>query len=621
MNEFIEQFLIECRELVEQGTDDLLLLEERPGDRERLDSAFRAFHTLKGAAGIVEFAAMESALHVAEDVLSTLRSGGPLITAAQVGDCLACLDQVLQWLDATEAAGEPPTDAQPAADAIIARFGQGAAPSTPAAETRLVEVLENGDLDAIARDLLREQAELLRQPELSPGHIASTLNVAGAVLRRLGRVDEATRLEGSGLSEAQPSRDAIESLIDGSLQLTAEGPAPAREAAEPAARSLRVALERIDALVNLTGELAVAKNALGHAATLARQGEAQALAPLLKEQHAELERLVAELQRSVLSIRVLPLRTVFQRFPRLVREMMVQLGKPVRLLTEGDGVEADKAIVENLFEPILHILRNALDHGVEPAEVRAAAGKPPSATISLRALRQGERVLIEIEDDGVGIDVAKVREVAVARGVASAEAVDAMDDTAVTDLIFSPGFSTASQVTAVSGRGVGMDAVRTAVERLGGRVAIDSRAGVGTTVRLMLPFTVIMTQVMTVEVGQQVFGIPMEALVETVRIPRERIAAVGTASAFVYRGRTVPLIDLSSALGQAACARGEEINIVIAQAGSELGGLEVDRLGERMDVMLKPMEGLLAGTPAVAGATFLGDGRVLIVLDLHQLLH
>ena len=726
MNEFIEQFLLESRELVEQATDDLLALEEHPGDSARLDSAFRAFHTLKGGAGIVDFAAMERALHVAEDVLAAVRAGSAPVTPALIGDCLTCLDQVVQWLDAMQGDGELPPGADAQADAVIARFQRGSAqagapdaPSTAwldallanhseaaaAARTAIryrpdpgcffegedplalmadipglltLDLLPDGDwpdldnldpftchmvltglsaappgqVDANFRgihgvvDILPLgaapddsdlpsavfailQAQILLLGEHGQdglrGRIGAAGRAAANALRSAGRsaqADHVERTTASGLAPEDEMR-ALAAVIQASLasaeETTPDHAAPAVSSPQETSRSLRVDTDRVDALVKLAGELTVVKNALGHAAGLAQEAnDPKALAGLLKDQHALLDRLVGELQRSVLSIRVVPLRQVFQRFPRLVREISTGLGKPARLITEGEDTEADKTVVEALFEPLLHVLRNALDHGVE----RARGGKPPVATLHLRASRQGEHVVVELEDDGAGVDVARVRQVAADRGVASADALSTMDDEAVVDLIFAPGFSTATEVTGLSGRGVGMDAVRSAVERLGGRVRVESRAGHGTTVRFTLPFTVMITRVMTVEAGGQAFGVPLEAVVETVRIPRDRIAPVGAARAFVLRDRTIPLIDLAEALGEARDGAPDAgpANVVIASVAGALGGLEVDRFGERMDVMLKPMEGLLAGMPAVAGTTLLGDGRVLIVLDLQELL-
>jgi two-component system chemotaxis sensor kinase CheA len=302
-----------------------------------------------------------------------------------------------------------------------------------------------------------------------------------------------------------------------------------------------------------------------------------------------------------------------------VREVAASLDKPVRFVTEGDDTEADKAVVEALFEPLLHVIRNALDHGVENASVRAAAGKPPIATLTLRAERRGEQVVIEVQDDGAGIDVARVRQVAAERGVATAEALAQLSDAQTIDLIFAAGFSTATEVTSVSGRGVGMDAVRAVIERLGGKVTVDSITARGSTIRFSLPFTVMMTRVMTVEAGGQVFGVPLDAVIETVRTGLDSIAPIGAARAFMLRNRTLPLLDLPQMLGAQQTPPGGDVNIVVVEAAGERMGLQVDRIGEPMDVMLKPMEGLLASAAGIAGTTLLGDGRVLLVLDLNDL--
>jgi len=269
----------------------------------------------------------------------------------------------------------------------------------------------------------------------------------------------------------------------------------------------------------------------------------------------------------------------------------------------------------------LHVLRNAADHGLEDPTGRQAAGKPDQGTIRLRALRQGENVIVEVTDDGRGIDVDRVRQTAAKRGIAASATLAEASDADVLELIFAPGFSTATDVTGVSGRGVGMDAVRTAVERLGGQVGVESCPGRGTTIRFILPFALMITRVITVEAGGQMFGIALDSVVETVRIDRERIMPVGGAFAFTLRNRVVPLFDLAETVGIAPTPTvSEEATVVVSVIAGDLAGLQVDRLGERMDVMLKPMDGLLQGTPGIAGTTLLGDGQVLIVLDLAELL-
>ncbi len=719
MNEFLEQFVIEVRDLAEQAADDLLALERDPGDRDRLDSAFRGFHTLKGAAAIVEFAAMGRAVHAAEDVLDAVRRGARPAGTDVIDASLACLEAVRRWLDQIEAAGDLPADADAAADALVAGFAVPAAPAAPppAGDQGWIDELRPrapdatvalrltpdpdcffraedplalvaglpglaavglaprrpwpaaGDIDPFACNLvvtalcrstvaavadhlgqMRRQAEILAlalppdpagglpapaaallqaqialarvEGEGLAGRLGAAGRVAANVLRRLGRPTAAIETAlAIGLDAGDPQLfvAAVEAALAGDARKAAPAAAPGTTAA---ARALRVDVERIDALVRLTGELTVVKNAIGHAAGMARDGgDARSLAELLRRQHAMLDSLAAELQRAVLTIRVLPLRHVFQRFPLMVRDMAATLGKTVQLKIEGEDTEADKTVVEALFEPLLHVLRNALDHGVEDAETRAARGKAPAAQLVLSAGRGGDQVIVTVADDGAGIDPAVIRRVAAARGLAPAAALDALPDDEAIDLIFSPGFSTAAAVTDLSGRGVGMDAVRTAIGRIGGRVTVASRPGAGTTVRFALPFSVMVTRVMTVEAGGQVFGIPFDAVVETTQCARGDIAKVGQAAAFVLRDRTIPLIVLAEALGRETRIPQRPVaSIVVTEAAGQVGALEVDRIGAPLDVMLKPLEGLLAGMRGVAGTTLTGDGRVLIVLDVQGLL-
>ena len=726
MNEFVEQFLLEARDLVGQATGDLLALEDAPSDKERLDSAFRAFHTLKGSAAIVDFDAMVRALHAAEDVLARVRAGQAPVTPALVGDGLACLDQVTLWLDQMQRDGEPPTQADAAADAIVARLSVSPMPGSPPAASAdpswvsrllangqafrdqarsairympdadcffrgedpsaligalpgliMLDLEPNGALETIAtldpfscrlifhalstataaevgrhawprrdqidiqaleapeppaadsampaaaRALLEAQLGLLAEPaeDGRPARAAAAQRVAANVLRYLGRREAAERLEQSALDEGLAV--AIAAMLDepAGAQPAAVPPPPVATAQE--ARVLRVDVERVDAMVKLVGELTVLKNALGHVAVRARDGEDPAgLAATLKDHHARLDRLTAALQRSVLSMRVFPMRHVFVRFSRLVREMAVAAGKSVRLVTEGEATEADKAVVEGLFEPLLHMMRNAVDHGVESEREREAAGKSAMATVWLRGKREGDHVLIEVEDDGRGIDIGRVRDIAAQRGIAAPDVISAMSDSEAAELIFAPGFSTASSVTDSSGRGVGMDAVRTSIRRLGGVVSLANRPGLGLAVRVTLPFTVMMTRLMIVEAGGEMFGLPMEAVVETVRAPRDRIAPLGSMRAIVLRERTIPILDLVEVVGEprATPATTDDAILVIVEAEGQLSGLEVDGLGDRIDVMLKPIDGLLAGVHGISGTTLLGDGRVLIVLDLPELL-
>ena len=721
MNDFLRQFLIESRELVIEATEGLLLLEKSPRDPERLDTVFRAFHTLKGGAGIVEFPVMEQALHSVESLLTEARAGKRTLNPALVGGCLTSLDQVSQWLDILEQTGELPASLNGPANAasmspdVAAASHESAAPAAHAAQDWAAQLLGRnpsatgavttafrftpdhdcfyqgedpialttslpqllaleiqpespwpaadkfnpyvcniiltglagisaGEVSAhlrsltgecevravgtaeapaaismpeIVRKVLQEQLRVLQVKE-APGaaaRIASAGRTAANAMRFCGMDAHAESLERAVQQSSAQLQEAIAQLLGMPSVALARAATPRKETS---VRTLRINAEQIDALVRLTGELTIAKNAVGHTAKLA-QANSDSTAGLLKDQHSVLNRLVAQLQNTVIGMRVLPLRSVFQRFPRVLREMSANLGKPIELKVEGEDTEADKTIVEMLFEPLLHIVRNAIDHGVEDADQRRARGKPAVASILLRATRDGDQVLIEVTDDGAGIDVQRVRQVALDRGMASAEDLDAMADSDVIDLVFAPGFSTAAHVTEISGRGVGLDAVRAAVERVGGRVSIASRSGAGTTVSFSLPFSVMMTQVMTVEAGGQVFGIPLDAVVETVSVTKEAFSSVGEARVIVHRNRTIPIVELEGVLNASAekSRRAEtDATVILASIAGELVGLQVDHPGERMEIILKPLDGLLSGTPGIAGTTVLGDGRVLLVLDI-----
>jgi two-component system chemotaxis sensor kinase CheA len=620
MNEFLEQFLIESRELVEQASSDLLTLEHDPGNRPVLDSAFRAFHTLKGAAGIMEFTAMARLTHATEDLLAAVRAGEQVLTTSMINHCLSCLDQIAEWLDWIEAEETLPEDADSSAERLSNEI---AAPSVSAADAVATGGTALPD-DAIA--LLREQLALISVPADagSAGRLGAAARVCRNVLRHFGYPDDAGDIA-TALALFKSVLLTTPTVNTAPVDTAAAPPAvqpeagPANNDPQSAARTLRVDVGRIEEIVKITGELIVAKNALDH--IVRSLDEPKNLAQQLQPLNARFDRLTAALLRAVLATRVLPLQRVFQRFPRLVREMALRLQKPVRLITERETTEADKVIVEALFEPILHVLRNAIDHGIEPRAERQAAGKPETATISLRGRRDGDQVVIEIADDGAGIDLAAIRETAIRRQLVTPEAAAQMPDAEILDLIFLPGFSTARALSDISGRGVGMDAVRAAVERLGGRVVLRSVKSAGTTVSFVLPFTVMMTRVLTLHAGGQVFGVPFEDVLETVQLPAGRVIPIGGTQAIILHGRTIPLVNLASALDLAAASVPSVINAAVVRAGNgEVAALQVDGFGGQLDVILKPMEGLLAGMSGIAGSTLTGDGRVLIVLDVGHLL-
>lgn len=745
MNELIDQFLVEARELIQSASEDLLALERAPDDAEAVNRVFRAFHTLKGSVALFDFPPMLDALHAAEDGLVAVRAGTLPVDAALIDLSLDTLDATGRWTDAVEATGRLPEDASAVGAGLADRFrallapgaedpappGAGARPdwvdgllaaadaATPGTQLLAVRYVPRADCFFSGEDplgLVRRVPSLLavQVEPAAPWPPVEELdvfacNLAVALLTAAPRADveavfrlvadQTTVLpvaaEGGGPPAREPATRAgsaldavtaavlaeqllvlatavepaaeaghreaaaaaaVNALIAGGLELEAarcaraasesadalsrvltaivEAGAPSGASAASdggpeaagageAARTLRVDAARVDALVTLVGELVVARNALGHLVAEAEaEGGRAALARSIRASDAVIGRLATELHRGIVSLRLLPLAQVFRRFARPVREAARGLGKEIAFAVEGEDTEADRLIVENLFEPLLHVIRNALDHGLESAEVRRGAGKPAGGRIVLRAERAGDSVAVSVSDDGRGIDAALVRRRAAERGLLSEEAAAALDDAAATDLIFAPGFSTAETVSAVSGRGVGMDAVRAAAERLGGSISVESRVGLGTTVRLLLPHAIALTRMVVVGAGQERYGIPMDAVVEVVRLPRERVHAVGGGSATVLRGRTLPVVRLAGLLGSHAAApdADPEALLLVVRRDGEAVGFEVDRIEDRFDALVRTASGLVATLPGVVGTTLLGDGQVLLILDPATLL-
>ncbi|WP_210528135.1 chemotaxis protein CheA [Rubellimicrobium arenae] len=477
--------------------------------------------------------------------------------------------------------------------------------------------------DVLLNAILAEQGLLLRTPA-EPGdllgRLASAARSAVNALRHAGAGERADRIDAAGaaaLAQKDP-RPLLAALEEPWSAGPAGSEAPAPTGASPATR---VDSARIDRLADLAGEIAVARNGLSH--LLGRASGDMAASDLLKqlaERDAELGRLTVVLQRAVADLRLMPVGPVFRRFPRLVRETARSLGKQVLLDMSGEGTEVDRTIVESIHEPLLHLLRNALDHGIEPPEERRAAGKPPEGRITLRAAPDGDRVAIEVGDDGRGIDPAALRRRAVRQGVVTEAAALAMSDEEAVQLVLRSGVSTAARVSDLSGRGVGMDVVRDAVERVGGTLQILNRPGKGTTFRLLLPISMTVTRVMVVRAGTERFGLPMDRALQTVRIPRERIHPIRSGAAFVLRDRTVPLVGLADLLGLTGVTGGDQALVVVLATRSGPVGFEVDGIEDRLDAPMRPPEGLLANMPHLLGTTVRGDGQVLLVLEPEALL-
>ena len=482
------------------------------------------------------------------------------------------------------------------------------------------------------------------------GRLASVGRTVGNVLAASGSEGEIAEWEATlGRAADMVSPDPLIVLLDGWLaqvsaarlrglafrpsERTATRAATGArlEPAEPprarsANRVLKVDQARVDTLMNLIGELVVSKNSLPF---LARRAEhthgSREMSREIKEVYGVIDRLAQEMQDAIMAVRMLPVSEVFDRFPRLVRDVARKLGKRIELVIHGEDTVADKNIIEVLGDPLLHILRNSIDHGVETPHEREATGKPSLATVMVKAFQENDQVVIEITDDGRGIDPEKIKSAAQEKGIVDADRAARMSDQDAINLVFRAGFSTAANVSDLSGRGVGMDVVVTTIEKAGGSVKISSRKGDGTAVRLSLPLTMAVTRVMMVEAGGgMLFGIPMDQIAETVRVPRNSIRRIKLSDAFVLRDTIIPIMRLDRVLGLDAPTwigdGSEEDAVLVVRVGESLAGLVVDHFREGMDIVLKPFAGVLTSVAGYAGTALLGDGRVLLVLNLKELL-
>ncbi|MBU3694348.1 MAG: chemotaxis protein CheA [Rhodocyclaceae bacterium] len=465
--------------------------------------------------------------------------------------------------------------------------------------------------------------------------IASTSGQALPV----GVVDEATApqvgtLAGRGLTEKEETaagrilrcqHQALARELDSLAAGTGRAGEPAEAVAEHTAnRVLKVSQEKIDRLMDLIGEMVVAKNALPYLAARAEVStNPREIAREIKNQYGVINRIAEEMQDTIMQVRMLPVGNIFQRFPRLVRDISRKLGKQVELYMEGEDAEADKNIVESLADPLIHIVRNSLDHGLEPPDERRAAGKAETGVIRISAFQEADRVIIEISDDGRGIDPARVKAKALERGLIDEVRAAAMTDQEAVQLVFAAGFSTAEQISDLSGRGVGMDVVRTAIERAHGQVHLASEPGRGTRVRIALPLSMAVTNVMIIRSAGQMFGVQMDMVVETVRVPAEAIHQIKQQRTTVLRGRIVPLYALNDLLyipEPPVANEAGEVAVLVIRLGDQDVGVIVDDFDATLDLVLKPLDGVLGALGGYSGTALLGDGSVLMVLNLKDLL-
>ncbi len=593
MDDILREFLVESNESLDRLDRDLLSLEERPDDPSTISSIFRTIHTIKGTSGFLAFKKLEGLAHVAESLLSLLRDRALSINAEITSALLSTNDAVRSMLGSIEKSG---TDGEECYRELIDRLAllQGSGQKS----------VSKPEVTAAATPAPPAQAPV--ETPVTPPVVAAASSTPS------GKADVAC------VDSAHPP------AANPHPELPAENHPESGNASQGgklAETSIRVDVELLERLMNLVGELVLARNQI---LQFANQFDDAGLG----QTSQRLNLVTTELQEGVMKTRMQPIGNVWSKFPRVVRDLALACKKKVRIEMEGKETELDRSLLEAIKDPLTHIVRNSIDHGIELPAVRAAAGKNEEGVLRLRAYHEGGQVNIEISDDGNGIDLDRVKAKAVQQNLITAEQAAKMSDRETIALIFRPGFSTAAAVTNISGRGVGMDVVKSNIEKIGGNVEIQSRLGEGTTLRIKIPLTLAIIPALTVMCGGDRFAIPQVSLLELVRLEcddaKKGIENLHGSLVHRLRGRLLPLVFLSDELGLTAGRSpreviesiGEFVNIVVLQAEGRPFGLVVDRIQDTEEIVVKPLGKHLKSLPAFAGTTIMGDGSVALILDV-----
>ncbi|SAD54528.1 chemotaxis protein CheA [Enterobacter hormaechei] len=651
ITDFYQTFFDEADELLADMEQHLLDLVPEAPDSEQLNAIFRAAHSIKGGAGTFGFTILQETTHLMENLLDEARRGEMQLNTDIINLFLETKDIMQEQLDAYKSSAEPDAASfeyicNALRQLALEAKGEASAPAVPAAKLSVVDAVAEPDTapDAPAGKLrvvlsrLKENEVNLLEEEL--GNLATLSNVVKgkdslaatldggigqddivAVLCFVIEADQIAFETEAAAVEAPAPAENIPAVVAAAPALKAvpkETAAPAR-GEKPAARSsestsISVAVEKVDQLINLVGELVITQSMLAQ-----RSNE---LDPVthgdLITSMGQLQRNARDLQESVMSIRMMPMEYVFSRFPRLVRDLAGKLNKQIELTLMGSSTELDKSLIERIIDPLTHLVRNSLDHGIELPENRVAAGKSPVGNLILSAEHQGGNICIEVTDDGAGLNRERILAKAISQGMAVNEN---MTDEEVGMLIFAPGFSTAEQVTDVSGRGVGMDVVKRNIQEMGGHVEIQSKQGAGTTIRILLPLTLAILDGMSVKVADEVFILPLNAVMESLQ-PREEDLhpLAGGERVLEVRGEYLPLVELWKVFEvDGAKTEATQGIVVILQSAGRRYALLVDQLIGQHQVVVKNLESNYRKVPGISAATILGDGSVALIVDVSAL--
>ncbi len=637
MQEIMEDFLVEAFELIEQIDQDLVELENNPEDLELLNRIFRVAHTVKGSSSFLNFDVLTGLTHHMEDVLNKARKGELKIEPAIMDVVLESIDMMKELLEAIRDNGNDTdigmdiTDICSRLDAISqgkAIEKEEIAEEEPEEEPVAKEPVAK---EAVEPKHESEAEEDIDYSKMSDDEVEAEIERLLKEKKEEKKKKKALKEEGESTApakEVQQSKKEVEKpkpTPKAPVKTSSKSPTKAPVKKQPASaieQTIRVEVKRLDHLMNLIGELVLGKNRLLKIYDdVEERYEGEKFLEELNQVVSSVSLVTTDLQIAVMKTRMLPVAKVFNKFPRMVRDLSRELGKSIELKITGEETELDKSIVEEIGDPLVHIIRNSCDHGIEDGDTRLLKGKSEGGTIELKAYHEGNNIVIEIVDDGKGLDPDMLRSKSLEKGIINEREADTMSDKEAYALIFKPGFSTAAQVTSVSGRGVGMDVVKTNIEKLNGIIDVDSEIDKGTIIKLKIPLTLAIIQALLVGVQEEFYAIPLASVLETVRIPLDEIYTIEGKNVLRLRDEVLSLVRLSDIFGVDQVYENNEhaYVVVIGLAESKLGVI-VDTLVGQEEIVIKSMGDYLKGIDGIAGATIRGDGRVTLIVDVAALM-
>ena len=609
MDDLLTEFLTETNESLDTIDNELVRLEQNPNDKAVLDNIFRLVHTIKGTCGFLGLPRLESVAHAAENVLGNFRDGKLTVNSELVSLILQALDAIKVILRGLEETGAEPEGDDSMLIAMLDEAAAGKLSSAPA------------PVPVADADAARAETEKLLGRALKPGEV-SLEELEAAFAAAPGPDDEPEPAQSQSQTQSQPEPQPAAAETRAPKAEAAKAAAPAAAAAEDAGskaanQTIRVSVDLLENLMNLVSELVLTRNQLLQ--TARRHENNEFTVPLQR-----LSQCTTELQEGVMKTRMQPVGNAWQKLPRIVRDLSHELDKKIELEMRGAETELDRQVLELIKDPLTHMVRNSADHGIESPADRVAAGKPEVGHIRLNAYHEGGHIIIEISDDGRGINVEKIRKKVLENGLATEAELDGMSENQIQKFIFHPGLSTAEKVTSVSGRGVGMDVVRSNIEKIGGTVELESKFGKGTRFAIKIPLTLAIVSSLVVGAGGERFAIPQISVLELVRVMsggEHVIEHINNTPALRLRNRLLPLVRLDRVLGlektsEAGAANdNDQCFVVVAQVGAFTFGIVVDEVFDTEEIVVKPMAPILKDLTVYSGNTILGDGSVIMILD------